>query len=514
MNNQQQPPTASVPPSPPPPSGDVGGVPVPPPVPPPLAPQTPRGGGGKAVVIIFLLLLLAGGGVGAFYLINSLGNEGGEESASASLPTDAVAFLEEVRGVHERAFPDTFEKKGIVYLMKRVEMGEAGPSTEALALRKPEIEVAYSYAKPILTVTTDKETKSVELKGGEEGAQTAGEALFYTPVLTAELARDSLKAAQAGGEEIQIREEVRGGKKVVRIEGSYESVRQENGGQTKNLIRVAVERNPQRIVEYQHTLARPDGTGETPFLEFLYAYEGESLFPKGMGLDPGISFLVTIFGGFGGGEPMVPDLPWVEIQDVGEQIPGNQKVRSERSAEGIDDVAASVFGKNFPQKDPTPFDLQRSAGFRTEEGPILQKVKITGAGEEVDIADFIQRVSPEVFTDQTLAFFEPDVRLFYYRDQKDTWPIYALTLKQGLSKEAARQAIEKIENLSAIELANFYLTIPQGVLAWKDGSVVGNPSRYTTIGSEGASFNYLWIKDQYLIIATSFDGAKYFAERF
>ncbi|MDP2650798.1 MAG: hypothetical protein Q8P04_01755 [bacterium] len=102
---------------------------------------------------------------------------------------------------------------------------------------------------------------------------------------------------------------------------------------------------------------------------------------------------------------------------------------------------------------------------------------------------------------------EPLATSFVYYDAKGAWPGYVFKLKSGTGIAAVQTSTAKIEqstNLAALYLASPGTASKNG---FKSGSVAGVNTRYLSFSS-GASLNYGWLVNNYLIISTSFDGFK------
>lgn len=105
------------------------------------------------------------------------------------------------------------------------------------------------------------------------------------------------------------------------------------------------------------------------------------------------------------------------------------------------------------------------------------------------------------------SVLDPLATSFIYYDAKGAWPGYVFKLKSGTSPAAVQTSTAKIEQ--SANLAALYLTSPGTASknGFKSGSVVGVNTRYLSFSS-GASLNYGWWVNNYLVISTSFDGFK------
>lgn len=141
-----------------------------------------------------------------------------------------------------------------------------------------------------------------------------------------------------------------------------------------------------------------------------------------------------------------------------------------------------------------------------------------GALQEVIIADASENPIPlggflpvfGAFSEgQLTEWFEADLTAFIFYDDKGSWPGYIAKLKPVAPREEAQTAITQLET---VPLGKFYLEDPGTFGAFKDGQVNSKPARYTAGSSAGAAFSYTWL-DDYLLISTSYNGAKEAATR-
>jgi hypothetical protein len=105
-----------------------------------------------------------------------------------------------------------------------------------------------------------------------------------------------------------------------------------------------------------------------------------------------------------------------------------------------------------------------------------------------------------------LSLFQDDFTAWIYYDENGKWPGYAVKLKPNTTIDDALAAVSGVlENTDNI--VNFYLGNSGTFGDFQDGTVVGNPVRYSIGSVPGSAFDYGIIKN-ILMISTSFDGAQ------
>ena len=101
--------------------------------------------------------------------------------------------------------------------------------------------------------------------------------------------------------------------------------------------------------------------------------------------------------------------------------------------------------------------------------------------------------------------FEQGFNLYVRKDERSSWPVFVLKLKEGKSKLLADAEMAKLEQKSA-ELTKLYFFPPGEEMTEFEGKqVFGQPARVLTYGNPGARLVYGWIGDQYFLIGTSLE---------
>ncbi len=137
----------------------------------------------------------------------------------------------------------------------------------------------------------------------------------------------------------------------------------------------------------------------------------------------------------------------------------------------------------------------------------LQEIEIQNAQTgQIPFSQYLDAFGVGIAASSTTAWFENDFTAFAYYDANGIWPGYIAKLKPGVTKE---QLVTGLAPLETADLSKLYLFPPGAAKAggFKDGKVNTKDARYVQFTSPGAAFDYLVI-DQYLLLSTSYDGAK------
>lgn len=138
----------------------------------------------------------------------------------------------------------------------------------------------------------------------------------------------------------------------------------------------------------------------------------------------------------------------------------------------------------------------------------LTEVKImTKSGVSIAFSDAINALAPTL-ADQTASIFVPGMSAFTFSDQTGTWPGYVAKLKESATPDQIKAWFTAIEKTTS--KANFFIVNPGTLSAFKNGLINNTiPDRYAPGTTPGASFSYLIIPDQKIVVlSTSFAGIK------
>lgn len=135
---------------------------------------------------------------------------------------------------------------------------------------------------------------------------------------------------------------------------------------------------------------------------------------------------------------------------------------------------------------------------------VLREIVLTVDNKNATSASLVSIIFPGSGLE---AYLESDATIFAYYMNGRTYPGYIFKLKSGADLKVAQAAAAKIE-----QSANLTALYPESPGApkgsWKSGSVSGVSTRYQAYSSAGASLNYGWVNNNYLVLSTSFDGFK------
>jgi hypothetical protein len=138
----------------------------------------------------------------------------------------------------------------------------------------------------------------------------------------------------------------------------------------------------------------------------------------------------------------------------------------------------------------------------------LTEIKImTKAGASIAFSDAINVLAPSL-AEKTASIFTPGMSIFTFSDKTGIWPGYVAKLKADSTPELIKDWFTEIEKTTA--KANFFIVKPGTLSAFKNG-LINNviPDRYAPGTTAGASFSYLIIPDQKIVVvSTSFAGIK------
>ncbi len=110
--------------------------------------------------------------------------------------------------------------------------------------------------------------------------------------------------------------------------------------------------------------------------------------------------------------------------------------------------------------------------------------------------------------DQTAIIFNGQVSVYVYTDETGHWPGYVAKINPSSTPQQIKDWFTALENTSAKK--NFFIGNPGTLGAFKNGTVNNTyPDRYSTGTTKGASFGYLILPEEGIIlISTSYAGMR------
>jgi hypothetical protein len=149
-------------------------------------------------------------------------------------------------------------------------------------------------------------------------------------------------------------------------------------------------------------------------------------------------------------------------------------------------------------------NLASAAVFKQPSGTVQEVVMKDISGNQVAFKSYLNVFVPTLTAEALDSWFENDFTEFMYYDDAGAWPGTIAKVKTGANIEEARTAMTAIEGA---DLAKFYLLSPGVLDPFKDGKIKDYAARYAKGSAAGASFNY-GFGGNYFLLSTSYDGLK------
>ena len=154
--------------------------------------------------------------------------------------------------------------------------------------------------------------------------------------------------------------------------------------------------------------------------------------------------------------------------------------------------------------DLTASALKNGLSFSTAEVAVLKEIIFKDTeGAMLAFGDVTGVLLPDVFSAETVAFFENDFTFFTYTNDKGTWLGFVGKVKSDATLADVKTAIAGIEE--SANLANLFLSDAGTASTWKSGTTEGVANRYLTYSLAGAGLNYGWSGDT-LVVSASYLG--------
>jgi len=138
----------------------------------------------------------------------------------------------------------------------------------------------------------------------------------------------------------------------------------------------------------------------------------------------------------------------------------------------------------------------------------VSEVNLTVNNLTPDSSDLLATLFPQLNKIFLVDNFERDSTVYVYKDSNGSWPGYIFRLKSQIPPADVIAAMEAVELSNT--LGDLFLTPvgEQDAAGFKDGlQTGGNTARYLSYGTPGASLNYGWFNN-YFVVSTSFNGFK------
>ena len=149
--------------------------------------------------------------------------------------------------------------------------------------------------------------------------------------------------------------------------------------------------------------------------------------------------------------------------------------------------------------------LINEAGNRPAGTNVLKEVLLSGTTGQLSFSDVFPLLVPEFSQFELANLFEEDFTTLLFYDADGVWPAWVAKLKAGANLSGAKTLLTRIESAN---LSGLYLNSPGSAAGgFKSGQVSGVSTRYQAFTLKGASFNYAWVGDKF-VISTSFNGLK------
>ncbi len=135
----------------------------------------------------------------------------------------------------------------------------------------------------------------------------------------------------------------------------------------------------------------------------------------------------------------------------------------------------------------------------------VKEISVSDKKGQVNFSKFLTALAPALSAINIGSAMEGDFTGFMYYDSNGVWPGYVGKLRANVDVNVVKQAMTQLS--SATNLDGLYLASPGVFQSFKDGQYKNYATRYSAGSKTGASLNYAFIGD-YFIISTSFSGFK------
>lgn len=150
--------------------------------------------------------------------------------------------------------------------------------------------------------------------------------------------------------------------------------------------------------------------------------------------------------------------------------------------------------------------LRKEAQKSLPSGNLIEIV-LSDANGQIYGPAALSALLPEISSDTLKNIFEEDFTTALYYDTNGAWPAYIFKLKPESSQVEAQAALASLE--SSANLKNLFATDPgmPNASVFKTGQANGAPTRYLPYAQKGASLNFAWFKNKF-VISASYGGLK------
>ena len=156
--------------------------------------------------------------------------------------------------------------------------------------------------------------------------------------------------------------------------------------------------------------------------------------------------------------------------------------------------------------------LSRFVSLQLPKDSLREVVLVGPGGVQVSLSSYLTTLLPDLKTDDVETYFDKDFTNLLYYNTDGVWPVIVGKLKDGAILATAQTMTSELEDLNS--LSGLYLENPGVATAagFKNGQVSGKAGRYLAFSKKGASLNYVWL-GEFFVISTNYDGAREVARR-
>lgn len=155
----------------------------------------------------------------------------------------------------------------------------------------------------------------------------------------------------------------------------------------------------------------------------------------------------------------------------------------------------------------TPANINKALLENATQAGSAEVRLVTKEGATLTFTDIVGTLAPTL-AEKTGILFEDAVSSFVFTDATGNWPGYVGMLKTAATPDAIKAWFTDLEKTTSKN--NFFIVSPGTLSAFRSGIVNDkHPDRYAPGSTPGASFSYLIIPEQRIVVvATSFAGLK------
>ena len=163
---------------------------------------------------------------------------------------------------------------------------------------------------------------------------------------------------------------------------------------------------------------------------------------------------------------------------------------------------------NLATIDPNSIHLAylQTSSLRPASGSMEEVVMLGPGGIPLSASIFFGTLLPDFPIVNITQNLEDNFSNLLYFDTVGVWPVYIMKIKEGVILSNAETMMADIEK--STNFKNIYISEPGTPdPIWKSGQVGNKIARYLKFSMTGASLNYVWLGD-YFVISTNYNGIK------